>query len=74
MTDMAIRTKHQCPECENYVHMVLTRLSRTIYHPDHGTLHVAEGVELDEADSLWQFCNENEQNPEHVCFVCGWCA
>lgn len=74
MNELAIRTKHRCPECDVQVHMVLTSTLKVVYHPEHGSVHVAEGVELDDEDALWQFSNEKERAPEHVCFVCGWSA
>ena len=74
MTELAIRTEHHCPECNVYVHLVLTSSLKVVYHPEHGDVQVAEGVRVDENDNFWQFANEKERAPEHVCFVCGWSA
>jgi predicted RNA-binding Zn-ribbon protein involved in translation (DUF1610 family) len=73
MTDIAIRTRHACPECDNMqVYLWLTRLYETINHPDHGTMDVAEGVIIDGDDEFRVFSNNDESGPEYVCFSCGW--
>ena len=74
MNELAIRTDHECPECQNKVHLVVVTCGLVVYHPEHGSLHVAEGVRLDEEDRFWQFSNDKERAPEHVCFLCGWSA
>lgn len=73
MSDIALRTRHACPECDGgRVYLVLTRLMDPIHHPEHGTLEVAEGVEIDGADDLCHFSSEIESAPDYICFDCGW--
>jgi len=71
--DIAVRTQHACPECDGgRVYLVLTRIGETIHHPEHGTMDIAEGVEIDGKDDLCHFSNEEESSPEYVCVDCGW--
>ena len=73
MPDVGIRTEHACPECDGRrVYLWLTRINGTMYHPEHGTLEVAEGIYVDGDDEFRLFSNHEESGPEYICFDCGW--